>query len=77
MSCEKCLHPDLGYNTGEIGQAGYLDCACGVADERAAFNELIKVAQQYRDVDLYWLAYQTGKAAALKQFTTTNQDKTK
>jgi hypothetical protein len=70
MSCEKCLHPELGYNTGEIGQGGYLDCACGVADERAAFEDQMTKQRRLPLDARDWHAYQLGKAAALKQFTT-------
>lgn len=78
MKCEKCYSPELGYNTGEIDQAGYLNCPCGAADERASFED--QMAKQRRlPLDARdWHAYQLGKAAAVAEILKlTLEEKTK
>lgn len=60
--CPTCFDVTLGYNTGEAGQRGTLDCAdCDTATERAAFNNSMSdVCLTRKDQD--WHAYQLGRA---------------
>ncbi len=67
MNCTKCFNAQLGYCTGEINQNAYLDCICGVADERVALNEAMKNLEYMILQDEYFHAYRLGKAAAIAE----------
>lgn len=65
--CLHCFNEHLGYNTGEVGQRGFIDCtACDAAEARLALNEAMRTAGPMIRQDEYWHAYQLGKAAAQK-----------
>ena len=65
--CTHCFDEHLGYNTGEVGQRGYLDCGwCGAAVERVALNQAMADAGPMIEQDAFWHAYQLGRSAALE-----------
>jgi hypothetical protein len=72
--CSHCFDEHLGYNTGEVGQRGFLDCVyCTAAEERLTLNEAIRKIGPIVRQDEYWYAYQLGKEAARKEVLAESQ----
>lgn len=59
--CPKCWSDEMGCNSGEVDQQGFLDCLCGAADEREKFQEAIYHVENEKLLsrnDLLWFVHQ-------------------